>query len=506
MMKIKTGKKIPWLRRFLTLGVCLIFVAFMGVSCKDEEEDENGNGDGGEEVTFNFDRFPDHYGHISSWETRSRWGFYNVHDPAILRDDDGYYYAYSTDASFGNEAPPGLQIRRSNDLLNWQWIGLAFDGLPEEGEAFIRANGGEPFNSIWAPYTYKVGNEYRLYYSLSSPTPRLSAIGLATSSSPSGPWEEKGLVVTSLPNSERQTNAIDPSVIIAENGEHWFYYGSAWDGIYILQLDPATGLALREGDKGRRIAQRGFTNGRINGNIEGPEIIYNDEQGKYYLFISYDWLETKYNVRVGRSDSPNGPFYDFHGKDMNLTRDDEPMILGPYRFEGHPGYQGVSHPGVFQDGEGQFFMATQARPADGIFFMTMHIRKMFWTKDGWPVVSPQRYGKLEQTAVAEEDLTGIWEYIEHGYEVVPGYAEEQTDPGFQTAERITLGADGTINGSSENQWSFEEPWLTLSWDNGASVDEVYVEWGRDWENQVPKTLIFTGLNQEGTAIWGKKRE
>lgn len=500
---MKKEKNFFWLYRLFTFSAFIIITGFVSVSC-DRDDDIEDEDDPGQEETFNFNQFPDHYGHIASWDARSRWGFYNVHDPAIILADDGYYYAYSTDASYGNEAPPGLQIRRSEDLLNWEWVGLAFDGLPEQGEAFIRAKGGEPVDAIWAPYTYKAGDEYRLYYSVTSPTPRLSAIGLATSSNPDGPWEEKGLVVTSLANNERQTNAIDPSVIIAENGEHWFYYGSAWDGIYILQLDPATGLALNEGDKGRRIAQRGFTNGRINGNIEGPEIIYNAEQDKYYLFIAYDWLETKYNVRVGRSDSPDGPFYDFHGQDMNLERDDAPMILGSYRFEGHPGYQGVSHPGVFKDEEGQFFMATQARPADGIFFMTMHIRKMFWTKDGWPVVSPQRYGKLEQTPVAEEDLNGSWEYIEHGYNVVPGYAEEQTNPGFQVAKRITLEADGTINGSADNQWSFNDPWLTLSWDNGEAVDEVYVEWGRDWENQVPKTLIFTGLNQEGTAIWGKK--
>lgn len=503
---MKNKKDFFRLYRVLAFSTFVFLIGLVSISCdRDDPEDDEDPGTGQEE-SFNFNQYPDHYGHIASWSTRSRWGFYNVHDPAILLADDGYYYCYSTDASYGNEAPPGLQVRRSEDLLNWEWVGLAFDGLPEQGEAFIRANGGEPFDAIWAPYAYKVGDEYRLYYSLSSPTPRLSAIGLVTSSNPDGPWEEKGLVVTSLANNERQTNAIDPTVIIAQNGEHWFYYGSAWDGIYILQLDPATGLALNEGDKGRRIAQRGFTNGRINGNIEGPEIIYNPEQQKYYLFIAYDWLETKYNVRVGRSDSPDGPFYDFHGQDMNLDRDDEPMILGSYKFEGHPGYQGVSHPGVFQDEEGQFYMATQARPSDGIFFMTMHIRKMFWTKDGWPVVSPQRYGKLAQSPVAEEDLTGTWEYIEHGYDVVPGYAEEQTNPGFQIAERITLGADGTINGSQENQWSFNAPWLTLSWDNGEAVDEVYVEWGRDWENQVPKTLIFTGLNQEGTAVWGKKSE
>lgn len=84
---------------------------------------------------------------------------------------------------------------------------------------------------------------------------------------------------------------------------------------YKLQLNPATGLALTSGDKGVRVDQRGFTGETVNGNIEDPEIIYNPEFNKYYLFIAYDWLRTKYNVRVGRSDSPEGPFYDFEGND-----------------------------------------------------------------------------------------------------------------------------------------------------------------------------------------------
>lgn len=451
---------------------------------------------------FDFSRFPDHYSHIASYESRSQWGFYNVHDPAIINDGD-YYYCYSTDASYGNVIGPGTQIRRSKDLINWQFLGLAFNGLPQKGASFIRQNGGEPFNALWAPSVYRFGNEYRLYYSLSSPTPRLSVIGLATSSSPRGPWIEKGLVVTSLASNTRQTNAIDPSVIVDESGRHWCYYGSAWDGIYLLELDPATGLALKQGEKGRRIAQRGYTNGQVNGNIEGPEIIYHAGQKKYYLFIAYDWLETKYNVRVGRSDSPEGPFYDFQGHDMNEERDDVPMILAPYQFRGHPGYQGVAHPAVFKDDSGQYYMATQARPADGIYFMTMHIRQMYWTEDGWPIVSPERYGGLAQAPVAEEELAGEWEQIVFEYRVVPGYADEQISPDFQRSVPLTLDADGSINGNASNEWAYDAPWLTLRWGD-EWVDKVYVERGRDWENQIEETILFTGLNNAGTAVWGKK--
>jgi hypothetical protein len=36
-------------------------------------------------------------------------------------------------------------------------------------------------------------------------------------------------------------------------------------------------LAASAGDKGKRIANRGFTGGKYNGNIEGAEVIYNPD-------------------------------------------------------------------------------------------------------------------------------------------------------------------------------------------------------------------------------------
>lgn len=481
----------------MSLGIC---------SCSKENTITPGGSvdtTGSTRPPFNISLIKDTYHDVAPLHYSNQWGPYNTHDPSIVKEGE-YFYSYSTDAAYGVAAPAGIQVRRSKDLIEWQFVGWAFNGLPTMGADFIKSNGGTPFNSLWAPYVMKVGSEFRLYYSLSSPTPRLSVIGLATSASPTGPWKEKGLVVTSIANNSVQTNAIDPTVIVDQAGNHWFYYGSAWDGIYILKLNPATGLAAMSGDKGKRIAQRGFTGDKINGNIEGPEIIYNSELNKYYMFISYDWLETKYNVRVGRADSPEGPFYDFHGNDLNGEQDNGPMILAPYQFAGHSGWQGVSHPAVFKEGD-TYYMAHQGRPGVDKYFMVMHVRKIFWTEDGWPVVSPERYAGITQTAVIKEELVGDWEQIVLGYQVVPGYAEEQKSPDFQVSFPLKLNADGTINADAGSQWTYTAPWLEMKWSNG-STDKVNVSWGRDWENKVEKTLVFTGLNNQGTAIWGKKKK
>lgn len=453
-------------------------------------------------LPFDINSINDTYGAIAPFANYLEWGPHNVHDPAIIKEGE-YYYAFSTDAGYGIEVRSGLQIRKSKDLVQWTYVGWVFNSLPALGSAFITQGGGSPFNSLWAPCVVKAGTEFRLYYSLTCSLPRLSVIGLATSSNPQGPWVERGLVVTSRNDNSVQTNAIDPSVVVAANGEHWMVYGSAWDGIYSLKLDPATGLAFTNGDKGKRIANRGFTAGKYNGNIEGPDLIYNAALNKYFLFIAYDWLETKYNVRVMKGDKPDGPFYDFNGADANMNVDHGPMIIAPYKFSGHSGWQGVSHSTTFSDGAGNYFIAHQGRPGIDKYYMNMHVRKLFWTTDGWPVASPERYAWEKDSLISQADVAGEWEQIILGYNIVPGYATEQASPDFQNSINLTISANGTLNGNSANTWTYTAPWLQLKWANGFT-DKVYVQKGRDWENK-KNTIIFTGLNNQGTAIWGKKK-
>ena len=453
-------------------------------------------------VTFDINSINDTYANITSFADYMQWSVYNVHDPSIKKFGD-YYYCYSTDVGFGITVRSGLQIRKSKDLVQWQYVGWVFNSLPALGSAYITQKGGTPNDALWAPYVMKVGSEYRLYYSLSSATARLSVIGLATATSPEWPWTEKGIVVTSANDNTVQTNAIDPTVVVTPSGDYYMYYGSAWDGIYILKLNPSTGLAATTGDKGTRIANRGFTNGVYNGNIEGSEIIYNSVLNKYYLFISYDWLQTKYNVRVCRADNPTGPFYDFNGVDANTNIDHGPMILAPYMFNGHSGWQGTAGLCVFDDGNGQYFMGHNARPGINSYYMDLHVRKIFWNADGWPVVSPERYAWEDNSLVAKDSLTGSWEKIVLGYTVVPGYSAEQTSPDFQTSTSLTISADGTLNNDANSTWTYSAPWLVMKWSNGYT-DKVFVQKARDWENK-KNTFILTGLNNVGTAVWAKKK-
>lgn len=500
-MRIKT-----WLFSWKSLKILLvIFLCSLLFSCKKESAKNNNTGADTTVVqppSFDINSIKDTYEDVAPFASYMKWGPYNVHDPSIKKFGD-YYYAYSTDVGYGIDVRPGIQIRKSKDLVEWQFVGWVFSSLPAKGSQFIQSKGGTPYNSLWAPYILKVGSEYRLYYSLSSSTPKLSVIGLATSSSPEGPWTEKDIVVVSLNDNNTQTNAIDPTVVTTSSGEQYMYYGSAWDGIYVLKLNASTGLAQTSGDKGTRIANRGFTGGKYNGNIEGAEIIYNPGLNKYFLFIAYDWLQTKYNTRVSRADNPTGPFYDYKGVDANTNVDHGPMITAPYQFMGHGGWQGVSHCTVFTDGGTNYFFASQARPSVNSYFMDLHVRKIFWTQDGWPIVSPERYAWEDNTTVLKDSLIGNWEQIILGYKVVPGYANEQTSPDLQTAASLIINADGTLNTDANSKWTYNAPWLQMNWSNGYT-DKVFVQKGRDWENK-KLTIIFSGLNNDGTAIWGKKK-
>jgi len=75
--------------------------------------------------------------------------------------------------------------------------------------------------------------------------------------------------------------------------------------LYALEIDENTGFALHPGDQGHLVATREDRGTRI---IEAPEIIYNPELKQYFLFVSYEPLFSFYNIRVGHSVNPDGPF------------------------------------------------------------------------------------------------------------------------------------------------------------------------------------------------------
>lgn len=457
----------------------------------------------------------DNYREVVPMEFYKDWGTYNVHDPACKKIGDTYYM-YSTDAIYGENkkraaemnVPLGyIQVRKSKDLVNWEFVGWAFPEIPQEAIDWVHSQaGGQGATNIWAPYIIAHNDKYRLYYSVSAFGRNTSYIGLAESDSPEGPWIQKGKVVQT--GKGDNMNAIDPSVIEdPDTGKWWMHYGSYFGGLFCVELDPATGLTKTEEDKGHLIARRADYK---KDNLEAPEVMYNKELGKYYLFTSYDPLMTTYNVRVAMADSPEGPFYDYFGNDIKDTTNNVPILTAPYRFDNHPGWAGTAHCGVIDSEDGRYFMIHQGRLSPGNHMMALHLREMFFTEDGWPVVSPQRYTDAEQCELGFQDLYGEWEVLritepplvrnlEAGQIL---WGEGDLKQGEQaTSKRVMFEENGKAGDASWKFNSKKQMLEIVTHDERISGLKVFI--GQDWENE-KQTILFTGLDNKGCSVWGKR--
>ncbi|WP_394698867.1 arabinan endo-1,5-alpha-L-arabinosidase [uncultured Bacteroides sp.] len=489
--------------------ILMIFAMIVMLSCKSSAPLR---------IISNPNPWPDNYTPFSGMENYKKWGTYNVHDPACKKFGDTYYM-YSTDAIFAENkdsakkynVPLGyIQVRKSKDLVNWTFVGWAFPEIPSQATDWVRSNsGGKGATNIWAPFIIHQNNVYRLYYCVSAFGEKTSYIGLAESSSPEGPWIQKGCVVRT--NRETPMNAIDPTVIVnPENGETWMHYGSFFGGIYCVQLNPETGVTMKSGDLGHLVARRANYK---KDNMEAPEIVYNPQLKKYYLFVSYDPLMTTYNVRVGRSDNPEGPFTDYAGKAMADTTDILPILTAPYRFDNHAGWAGTAHCGICSDGEGRYFMFHQGRLSPHNLLMVLHAREMFFTPDGWPVVSPERYTGTSDRKIQQKDLVGEWEVIRiqepgHERQLEAGqilWGEGMLHKSEQNSSfHIKLTSDKNITGKYSGTWNFETPKsLTKIVLSNEEINNLVTFAAHDWENQT-ETILFTGLDKNGRTVWGKR--
>ncbi len=453
----------------------------------------------------------DNYMHLAA--STAQWAHYNVHDPTVVRSR-GYFYEYGTDAAWGYSVK-GIPYRRSRDLVNWEYRGTVFDAYPQEvlnWKHSVDPNNSRTMTGIWAPYILKVGSEFRLYYSAIFSDAARAMIVLATSNSPEGPWTNRGWIVHST--NTTVFNAIDPTVTIGKANSHWMLWGSWTQGIYAIELDPATGLRKGDLNSYKRITRNGPQNTwGWTSSYEGPEVIYHPELDFYYLFIAHGALGNVYHTRVARSKNPDGPYYDYYGNNVNYTvnRDIYPLICYPYQFQNHSGWQGISHVSAFASG-GDYFLMNQGRPSFLPTMMIMHTRKIFWTSDGWPTLSPQRYTRPGiMPAITRDSIPGKWEEIRL-YELMMsnGLAEplgddDAPDKFLCKSNTMTFNADGRFSSNfGSGSWNFENDTLYIKRDKESKRIPLIPFYELDWENHRP-SLLFTGINpNNGRSLWAKK--
>jgi arabinan endo-1,5-alpha-L-arabinosidase len=272
----------------------------------------------------------------------------------------------------------GVQLLRSTDLKHWQPVGSVFDApVPDWARQAVPGTRG-----IWAPDLSYHGGLYYLYYSISTFGSQRSVIGLAVNKSmdPTSDdyeWQDRGMVVESNPN-DNDFNAIDPALLVDEDGRWHLFFGSFWSGIKVVEIDPATGK-LKPGDEIQPVAARPDNPSHA---IEAAFVIFHD--GYYYQFVSWDsccdGADSTYKVVVGRSREATGPYVDASGKPM-LDGGGTLVLKGDERWRG-PGHNGV----ITTDG-GQWMVHHSYDMQNLDAQRILLVRPLTWNKDGWPEVS-----------------------------------------------------------------------------------------------------------------------
>ncbi len=294
-------------------------------------------------------------------------GFRNlrIHDPSTPIRAEGSWWIFGTGKHIASA--------RSDDLLSWKRIGPTLARAPAWAHEVARANKEDYY---WAPDLIRIGEHYLLYYSVSEFGKNTSAIALATSpnldpTTSGHTWTDRGIVIRS--GKEDDYNAIDPSVLRDKDGRLWMAFGSFWRGLFLIELDPATGLRL---DPNAAPVHLAFAK-----EIEAPTLYQRGDY--YYLFFNEGLcckgLGSTYRIRVGRSRSITGPYLDDTGRDLREG--------GGREFLGTQGkFIGPGHVGLIRDNGSEwatmhFYDGTRNGQA------MLGLRRLSWTDDGWPVVA-----------------------------------------------------------------------------------------------------------------------
>lgn len=454
----------------------------------------------------------------------------SVHDPSI-EVFDGKYYIY------GSHMTGAV----SKNLQTWRYIGNGysvvnplFENLfADELDVFDYAGTYEDgTHSVWAEdviYNETMG-KYVMYFCTSS-TYIKSKLCYATADQPEGPFVYQGSLLYSgftskdigetdvyeyvdeeaaktyfsgsQYNNKLWPNCIDPAPFYDADGKLWMVYGSWSGGIFLLELDPETGRIIHpqadpENDVdpyfGKRLIGGGHTS------IEGPYIQYDETSGYYYLYVSYGGLERTggYQIRVFRSETPDGPYEDMNGRSPSIGYDHSKYGLklsGNYYMPSNRyAYMATGGQSAFRDTDGKQYICYHSRFDRKDEYHEPCVKQVFLNEEGWPVLAPftTKGETISENGYPREELVGTYYYINQGKKI---------NAQISTAEKISLNEDGTVSGAVSGFWDSEAGtcYMTLTCD-GVTYSGVFCRMQDEAGTEV-MTFSAAGDNQ---SIWGSK--
>ncbi len=303
-------------------------------------------------------------------------------DPTIIRDDNGTFYVYGTQdsAEWGEDfyGVSYLPILSSQDLVNWKYEDSVF-------KMFNAPMWGTQGAGLWAPDVVKIGDRYNVYYSLSTWGDLNPGIGVASASSPLGPFVDHGKILDSVDSNVG--NSIDPGVNVEPDGRVYMTWGS-FSGIYMVELTE-DGLSVK-GDPKDRILIAGVDGGPWNvSSYEGAYIRKINDY--YYLFLSTGTCcaghNSSYRVVVARSENIDGPYVDHAGVKMAGT-----LSRGSKVLDSNDEFVGVGHNSLIKDDAGDWwilyhgFDLREPERYGNTNRRSLLIDKLLWDENGWPYV------------------------------------------------------------------------------------------------------------------------
>ncbi len=457
----------------------------------------------------------------------------SVHDPSIV-NVDGTYYIYGSH----------MAAARSTDLLTWNRIAdgyktfnpvfgqiysvyeeaFAWSGAPTSLNPTDDAeNGGG--EHVWAPdviYNKALG-KYVMYYCTTSNW-NTSNLCYGICDTPDGPFEWQGsLIYSGFTKSTLQytnvldvvsedhaysyyfrgdgynyktcPNAIDPSVFYDNDGRMWMVYGSWSGGIFILELDPNTGLVIHPEEDRDNDVDPYFGKLLLGGDhksIEGPYILRTDDY--YYLFVSYGSLtrEGGYQIRVFRSENPDGPYVDMNGKTpyggghaaFGLK------VSGNYNLPSLPrAYMATGHNSALVDTDGKTYIVYHTRFDNGSEAHSPRVHQFLVNQEGWPCMLPyQTQGETVSNYTAEQVL-GRYYMINQGTAIDATIAQPEILYLLEGGVACTETLQGT--------WTIDGYYMTITLD-GRTFSGVFCQM---LDEAGASCMTFSAVDNN-ESLWG----
>lgn len=292
-------------------------------------------------------------------------------DPSVIRDPlTGYFYAYGTEDRWPNGTNQIVPIVRSQDLVNWSYVGNAFSTKPA-----WKSSGG-----VWAPDIAYVNGKYHLYYSMSVWGDEDPGIGVAVADYPAGPFSDYGKMF--LSSEIDVPNSIDP-FYYEDGGKKYLFWGSfdntPKQGTYAVELSE-NGRSVKDMSQKFKIAA---------GDWEAVNIF--QKNGYYYFFGSKggccDGASSTYRVLVARSTNLLGPYLDRNGNNI-ANRGNGTLVLQRNAQYAGPGHNAP----IMTDNNGDDWMLYHAIDVNNPMVNNVNQRvlmldKIHWDAQGWPLVN-----------------------------------------------------------------------------------------------------------------------